>query len=61
MISDTLSAELQRYQIGQKIRELRVAKGISLVELGKHSGLSSGLLSKIERNLLVPPLPLFFA
>ena len=27
------------------------------MELGRHSGLSAGLLSKIERGLLVPPLP----
>ena len=40
-----------------RIRALRLAKGISLVQLGKHSGLSSGLLSKIERGILIPPLP----
>ena len=57
MLSETLTAELERYAIGQKIRGLRLGKGISLVELGKHSGLSSGLLSKIERGLLIPPLP----
>jgi transcriptional regulator with XRE-family HTH domain len=57
MLSETLNVELARYEIGPKIRLLRLAKGISLVELGRHSGLSSGLLSKIERGLLVPPLP----
>jgi transcriptional regulator with XRE-family HTH domain len=32
-------------------------EGIGLVELGKHSGLSARLLSKIERQLMIPPLP----
>ena len=57
MISDTLASRLQEYGIGPKIRALRLAKRISLIELGKHSGLSSGLLSKIERGILIPPLP----
>ena len=57
MLSDTLASRLQEYAIGPKIRALRLAKGVSLVQLGKHSGLSSGLLSKIERGILIPPLP----
>ena len=57
MLSDTLASRLQEYAIGPRIRALRLAKGISLVQLGKHSGLSSGLLSKIERGILIPPLP----
>ena len=56
-MSDVVAEQLQQYAIGAKIRALRVAKGIGLVELGRHSGLSAGLLSKIERGLLVPPLP----
>ena len=57
MISDTLASRLQEYGIGPKIRALRLAKRMSLIELGKHSGLSSGLLSKFERGILIPPLP----
>ena len=56
-MSDVVGEHLRQYAIGAKIRELRLAKGIKLVELGRHSGLSAGLLSKIERGLLVPPLP----
>ena len=56
-MSDVVSEQIQQYAIGAKIRALRVTKGIGLVELGRHSGLSAGLLSKIERGLLVPPLP----
>ncbi len=57
MISDTLAAGLDRYRIGPKIRALRKAKKLGLVQLGEHSGLSPGLLSKIERAQIVPTLP----
>lgn len=57
MLSDTLQAELQRYAIGPKLRELRRAKKMGLVELGEHSGLSPAMLSKIERGQLFPTLP----
>lgn len=56
-MSDVVADRLQQYAIGSKIRALRLAKEMGLVELGRHSGLSAGLLSKIERGLLVPPLP----
>lgn len=45
------------YGIGEKIRALRRGKKMGLVELGKHSGLSAALLSKIETGKLIPPLP----
>lgn len=57
MIEDTIADRLRHYGIGTRIKALRVAKGIGLVELGRHSGLSAGLLSKIERDLMIPPLP----
>jgi len=56
-MSDVITEQLEQYAIGSKIRSLRLAKEMGLVELGRHSGLSAGLLSKIERGLLVPPLP----
>jgi transcriptional regulator with XRE-family HTH domain len=56
-ISETLAAGLEQYRIGPKIRALRKAKKLSLVQLGEHSGLSPGLLSKLEREQLVPTLP----
>ena len=56
-ISETLAAELGQYRIGPRIRALRNAKTLTLVELGEHTGLSPGLLSKIERSQLVPTLP----
>jgi transcriptional regulator with XRE-family HTH domain len=48
---------LNDYAIGAKIRTLRLKKKIGLVELGKHTGLSAALLSKIERGRLFPTLP----
>ena len=57
MISDTLSAGLQQYGIGTKLRTLRLRKKLGLVELGRHTGMSAAMLSKIERGLLFPTLP----
>lgn len=56
-IDDTVSHGLARYSIGEKLRTLRLRKSMGLVELGKHSGLSTALLSKIERGKLFPTLP----
>lgn len=57
MISPTITAGLKPYAIGEKIRALRLKKGMGLVELGKHTGLSAALLSKLERDKLFPTLP----
>lgn len=57
MLSDTLRDGLKSYGIGPRIRALRLRKSMGLVELGRHSGLSPALLSKIERGRLYPTLP----
>jgi transcriptional regulator with XRE-family HTH domain len=57
MLSATLQEGLSDYGIGGKIRGLRLNKKLGLVELGRHSGLSPALLSKIERGRLFPTLP----
>jgi transcriptional regulator with XRE-family HTH domain len=57
MLSETLQLGLREYEIGEKVRALRLRKKMGLVELGKHTGLSPALLSKIERSKLFPPLP----
>ena len=57
MLSKTLQEGLNDYGIGAKIRALRLKKKIGLVDLGKHTGLSPALLSKIERGRLFPTLP----
>src|SRR5689334_9731983 len=55
--SKTIAAGLGKYAIGGKLRRLRLRKSMGLVELSKHTGLSPGLLSKLERNLMHPTLP----
>jgi len=57
MASDTITAGLRNYAIGSKLRRLRLRKSMGLVELGKHTGLSPALLSKLERDLMHPTLP----
>ena len=57
MLSATLTAGLNGYGIGAKIRTLRLKRKIGLVELGRHTGLSPAMLSKIERGRLFPTLP----
>lgn len=57
MLSATLKTGLEEYDIGGKIRVLRLRKKMGLVELGQHTGLSPALLSKIERGRLFPTLP----
>jgi transcriptional regulator with XRE-family HTH domain len=57
MLSKTLQDGLGDYRIGERIRGLRLKKKIGLVELGKHTGLSPALLSKIERGRMFPTLP----
>ena len=57
MVSATVIDGLRPYNIGEKIRTLRLRKKMGLVELGKHTGLSAALLSKLERGKLFPTLP----
>lgn len=57
MISKTLKNELAAYNIGEKVKQLRAERGLKLIELGSHTGLSAAMLSKIERGRLVPTLP----
>ena len=57
MLSATLQKGLGEYRIGERLRALRLKKKMGLVELGKHTGLSPALLSKLERGRLFPTLP----
>ena len=56
-VTEAISDGLSRYSIGEKLRTLRLRKSMGLVELGKHTGLSAALLSKLERGKLFPTLP----
>jgi transcriptional regulator with XRE-family HTH domain len=57
MLSETLENGLSAYRIGPKLRELRKGKKLGLAQLATHSGLSTALLSKIERGNIFPTLP----
>ncbi len=57
MLSETLAKGLGHYAIGDKLRALRLKKKMGLVELGRHTGLSAAMLSKVERGKLFPTLP----
>ncbi|MFT7597033.1 MAG: transcriptional regulator with XRE-family HTH domain [Paracoccaceae bacterium] len=57
MLTETLSEGLAAYHIGPKIRALRLDKGLGLEQMGDHTGLSAGMLSKIERGNVFPTLP----
>src|SRR5579875_1702980 len=48
---------LAGYEIGSKLRRLRLRKKIALAELGKHTGLSASMLSQLENGKLIPTLP----
>jgi transcriptional regulator with XRE-family HTH domain len=52
----TIRRVLSSYDIGQKIRQLRLRKKIGLVDLGRHTGLSASMLSQLENGKLVPTL-----
>lgn len=57
MLSPVLSHGLREYAVGPKLRALRLRKKIGLVELGRHTGLSAAMISKVERGVLFPTLP----
>src|SRR4051794_15821503 len=48
---------VSNYDIGTKLRHLRLRKKIALVDLGKHTGLSASMLSQLENGKLIPTLP----
>jgi transcriptional regulator with XRE-family HTH domain len=56
-VNKTITEGLKPYAVGEKLRGLRLKKSMGLVELGKHTGLSPAMLSKLERGKLFPTLP----
>lgn len=48
---------LKVLNIGRKIRELRRSKDLTLKELSAITGLSIPLLSQIENEIVIPPIP----
>jgi transcriptional regulator with XRE-family HTH domain len=54
---ETIQRVLSAYELGQKLRKLRLKKKLGLVELGRHTGLSASMLSQLENGKLIPTLP----
>jgi len=46
----------QELRVGERIRELRESKGLSLQEMASRTGYSSALLSQVENHFISPPL-----
>jgi len=46
--------------VGKRIKEMRLSKDLKLVEVAIKSGVSKGLLSRIENGRTIPSLPVFF-
>src|ERR1043165_5656242 len=55
--AQTIQRVLSSYELGRKLRQLRLRKKIALSDLGKHTGLSPSMLSQLENGKLVPTLP----
>ena len=47
---------IQEKRLGERIKHLRLKKGMGLVELGRHTGLSASFLSQLETGRVVPTL-----
>ena len=56
-MNKTINDGLKPYALGEKLRGLRLKKSMGLVQLGKHTGLSPAMLSKLENGRLVPTVP----
>jgi len=54
---ETVNRVLASYELGRKLRQLRLKSKIGLVDLGKHTGLSASMLSQLENGKMVPTLP----
>lgn len=55
-LADAAEAAIQQKSIGERIKYLRQRKGMGLVELGRHTGLSASFLSQLETGRVVPTL-----
>ena len=55
--SETIHRFLAGYDLGRKLRQLRLRKKIGLADLSKHTGLSPSMLSQLENGKMIPTLP----
>lgn len=54
---ETIQRVLSDYDLGAKLRQLRLRKKIGLADLAKHTGLSASMLSQLENGKMIPTLP----
>jgi transcriptional regulator with XRE-family HTH domain len=54
---ETIQRVLSDYDLGAKLRQLRLRKKIGLANLAKHTGLSASMLSQLENGKMIPTLP----
>jgi len=54
---ETIQRVLSGYDLGNKLRVLRMRKKIALSDLAKHTGLSPSMLSQLENGKMIPTLP----
>jgi len=55
-MTGTQRKKLEELAIGQKIREIRKNKNMSVLELAEKTGLSKALISQIENEQVSPPI-----
>lgn len=53
---EAVAEEVIEQHIARRIRQLRLARGMTLQQLSDRTGLSKGLLSKIENCIVSPPI-----
>ena len=56
LMPDSHASALDQYQIGLKLRRLRIGKQLTLSRLATETGLSTALLSKLESAQMIPTL-----
>lgn len=54
--SEAAESFIAEKRLGERIKHLRLKKGMGLVELGRHTGLSASFLSQLETGRVVPTL-----
>lgn len=61
MFSINKDKEASQVNIGERLKNLRVQKGLTQEELGERTDLTKGYISQIERNLSSPSMETFFS
>lgn len=56
LLDDEPDAGEYEVKVGEKIKKLRMEKGMSLQDLAEKTGFTSALLSQVENHMISPPL-----